>query len=78
MVGNNAINNSLNERFNCCLELFLDRLDILSIVCGTWCGLSESSLIVWSEDASYIHISGSATIVSQLVENNLVFNHNSG
>ena len=34
-------------------------------------------MIVWSEPESYLQFSSSAIIVSQVVDSNLVFNHNS-
>ena len=77
MVGNNYTNNSLNEFFNCCLYLVLDWLDILGIICDTWCGLSESSLIFWSKSESYLQFYVPTIIVSQLVYSYLFFNHNS-
>ena len=78
LVGNNVTNNSLNELFNYCLYLVLDLLDISGIICGTWFCLYESSLIVWSKSASYIQFSSSDIILSQMVDHNIVFNHNFG
>ena len=47
-------------------------------ICGIWCSLYDISMIVWSDAESYIQLSSSAMIVSQVVDSNIVFNHNSG
>ena len=64
---NASANKSLNEIFNCCLWLVLDWMDILGVVCGTWCGLSEISPIVWSKATSYFQFYSLDIIVSQVV-----------
>ena len=51
---------------------------ILGTVCGTWYGLSEKSLIIFYENASYLQFYSSAIILSQVVDPNPVFNYNSG
>ena len=50
--------------------------DIIVPIYVTWCDISKSSMNIWYDPSSYIQFYILATIVSQVVDSNLVFNHN--
>ena len=50
--------------------------DIIVPIYVTWCDFSKSSMNIWYDPSSYIQFYILATIVSQVVDSNLVFNHN--
>ena len=57
--------------------MVLDLSYIFGIPCGTLCNMYKNSLIVCSEPESYLNFASSYIIVSQVVDSNIVFNHNS-
>ena len=57
MVSNNVTNQILNDIFNYCLYL---------VICSTLFSLYKIYIVVWSDSTSYIHLSSSSIIGSQV------------